>query len=121
MIVIVYWVLAGMTISKLETKFGTFAKQEIVTLRLSRDRLSDKSMLIFEQFGSKFDFERVLEQLINTGIKIHWFDSKMDFKNYGWNHIAIIDQEDVHLVKILQDEVKVFSSNELYEELDKIA
>ena len=107
----------------METKFGRFSPKEKVNLRLSYDRLIGKSLLVFDHRLSQFDFRKLLDQLLNTGIRIHWQESKLaqlhlSSNTNTWNHLAVVDNDDVHLIKLIATDIQVYPSDTLFEELD---
>lgn len=97
------------------TRFGKFTNAECITLKLRKVELTGKNLILFNMALSKFDFKRLIEQLINTGVHIYYFNSKIVAN--GYNHIAIVDSQDVHLIKLVADKTKVFESRELLDEL----
>ena len=97
-----------------DTKFGVFSLSESVTLRLAQSRLLGKSLLVFNPKLSKFDFNRLIDQIRDTGIEIYWYQTTSGSRN----HLAIIDEHNINLVKLLSEGIEVETSNTLFTELD---
>ena len=97
-----------------KTKFGTFSLPETVNLRLSQARLSGKALLTFNSKLSKFDFKRLIDQVKDTGIEVYWQQTTYDNRQ----HLAIIDEHNINLVKLLSEGIEVENSDTLFKELD---
>lgn len=113
-----------MVAKQVKTDYGVFQADDCVQLALRYENLKDKTLIQFNKQKSTFDFNQILLQIKNSGIQVYWHRSKYTVNSSGpfrmaayYSHLVLVDPLDINLIKLLFEDIKIHSLEELYKQI----